>query len=586
MTDIWVIRLWRLSGFYGEFPGIPGKNMMAGRRSKFFYYYKVIMQSTKYANYLVSIDGQTVSTYNINPSKPSEPVTLYFLLDDSNVSLLTNENTHIPKKSGIKCNDVIIIDSKNYIKLTWENLNGLGTNEQKIAINAFRLKYVTNLKAHIEGSNSTNNATKITCCINSESCKIDQSCRLEGVGTTENISAASDIDMNFYFKFTPTNATEIIENIRLLYEKINKFHYSKFITPFEDLFDMNIYATNLYSKECNTLKCTIKNCSKDMCKINKYDTNTQRKWAFYRAAEVIQNNQLNISSIDNIQFQNLYTNTLAFINDIKNSHKTTYNTSNIYINSVIKSYNSLKNNNTIIDINSFSKAKVYERETYRSAGAFLHIVAKRKDLDHNLYIDSILDNYGFLLENLYHKPSCFKLDIQIKLLRVAKYLERMCDAIILYFTDIYNLNSSTQSNSFQLMKHLYNEVNILKEVSMTINLNRKTNKDSINELNTLSVLLKNFNKTYTNTDKDNTPLKDLDENKWFERLTSIFDSIYLAYNPNNHTSKLNGGSLNKIRILGRLRNITVINNKKYITYKKENILLSDALKLDKKSIGY
>jgi len=531
-------------------------------------------------NHLFIIDNNAFSQYNSNASK-SKPVTLYFLLDKSKASLLTNARTASQENEAViksQCEDVKVVSDKKYIKLTWENLNGLGTDEQKIAINAFRLNYVKDLKKHIEGTNQT----KIICCVNTASCPIDSSCKLEGVGTTENISAASDIDMNFYFTFTPTNIDEIINNIRSLYDKINTFHYNKFTTPYEDLFDMHFYATNLYSKECNNSKCKINNCSKDTCVINNnYDTNKQRRWAFYRAAEIIQNNTLeNLINLYNEThpFRKLYNDTLKVIKEQEQSKRTNNTLQNSmskkYVNSVAESY---KNLNLKIDINSFSRAKIYERETYRSVGAFLHIVAKKTDLKYNLYIDSMLDNYGFILENLYHEPSCFKLDIQIKLLRVAKYLERMCDAIILYFTDIYNLNS----NSFKLVKPLYDEVNELRKVSNIINSNRKNNKDSTNELNNLSYLLKNFNKTYKDTDiKDNTPLKDLDENKWSERITSIFNTIPLFYNP--IVSKSNGGSLNKIRILGRLRNITVINKKKYITYKKEKILLSDARKLDKK----
>jgi hypothetical protein len=447
-------------------------------------------------------------------------VTLYFELLDNNIT-------------------VTCIESDKYVKLTWENLNGLGSPEQKISINKFRLQYVDNLKKNIE-------------CCSKNICNKESYCKLIGVGTIENIGPASDIDMNLIFDFNKKTADKIIYTIIKLYKNISKFHYKKFTTSFEDLFDINIYAINLYSKECNNNKCEIKNCSKKLCAITSYNLCNQRKLAFYRAAEVIQRRKLRIPE----KIQILYNDTIKLI-----KNKTKLPLTN-YVNEIKKSYTFLNvtNTKTKIDLNSFSNGKINERETYRSAGAFLHIVANRRDLSADLYIDSLLDNYGFLLENLYHQPTCFKLDIKIKLLRVAKYLERMCDAIILYFENTYGIYSNN-NKKYHYIHDLYNDITEIYSCSRIINNNRKQNIDSSNELIKLDNLIKKL--------KNNNIEEDA--NVWFNHITSIFDNIDLKYN----------NSIKKIHILGRSRKITIINHKKYIIYKNEKILLSDAHKLDK-----
>lgn len=68
-----------------------------------------------------------------------------------------------------------------------------------------------------------------------------------------------------------------------------------------------------------------------------------------------------------------------------------------------------------------------------SVGAYLDIVKGSKHLPVSMYQDSILDNYGFAIENVYHRfQDCGKDFIELKLMRFAKYLERICNTYLLF----------------------------------------------------------------------------------------------------------------------------------------------------------
>lgn len=93
--------------------------------------------------------------------------------------------------------------------------------------------------------------------------------------------------------------------------------------------------------------------------------------------------------------------------------------------------------------NAFSLTKYYEDDTYMSIGAYLHIVTGDKNLSKNLYMDSFMDNFGFALDNLFTINQCINIPLQWKILRIAKYMERMLDALLLIdktFKSSYDLN--------------------------------------------------------------------------------------------------------------------------------------------------
>jgi hypothetical protein len=78
-----------------------------------------------------------------------------------------------------------------------------------------------------------------------------------------------------------------------------------------------------------------------------------------------------------------------------------------------------------------SRTKLLENDVYWSVGAFLHI-SGRRDLPRGMYVDSMLDNTGFIVSSLRKTHVCKKSVSQyFTVLRVAKYLERLLDAYML-----------------------------------------------------------------------------------------------------------------------------------------------------------
>ena len=75
-------------------------------------------------------------------------------------------------------------------------------------------------------------------------------------------------------------------------------------------------------------------------------------------------------------------------------------------------------------MNKYSICKLFEKDSYRTSGAVLHIVYKNK-LSKLLYYDSVYDNLGFIFNIVKNVKKC---DINT-MLKVAKYLERIIDAV-------------------------------------------------------------------------------------------------------------------------------------------------------------
>lgn len=223
----------------------------------------------------------------------------------------------------------------------------------------------------------------------------------------------------------------------------------------QNLFDINIYGTQF----------ELDKCTKDACNGIKSDY-SQHQWAFIRVIELLEKEQYK-NYLSN-KLPSLYKTTInkyksLEINDdkIKNSDKT-----KIYKEKLIEYYKTLKLSNINKTIEAFSLVKFYENETYRSIGAYLHIVQGLKNLDPSLYFDSVLDNYGFLLDNLFKENDCTTLEPIIKLGRVAKYFERILDAL-------------------KLGKFIRNDIDAIKKICSYINKKRKTNEvtnDDIIEL--------------------------------------------------------------------------------------------------------
>lgn len=432
--------------------------------------------------------------FNNNATYPRK-INIYFRLDNTNASKYTNACKKINK------NNITLIH------LTWENLFYLGTTTQRDTFNKFRLRYVELLKKNIQSTiiNNYNN-----CNINP---KPTSKCELKGVGTVTDITSASDIDYNFEFK-NEIDINTIIQILNLLYDTIKAFHSTYFNVSITELFDINITATDF--KQCNTKKQQ----TSPKCIQNLIYNNKQRQWAFIRCVEVLEEKQTYKTTYKTIFYsivskneyiKNLYKSTLETYN-ILLKKKANTNALNIYkkdLQNYFTALNQKSNNiNKLTDniIDKFSEAKFYESETYRSLGAFLDIVKSATKLDTEFYLDSILDNYGFLIDNLLHESPCANIDLNVKLMRVAKYLERICKA----GENIKNIEN---------IENIKNIKNICKIIN---DIRKGTNTKSIlqNQIVLLGVSLNNKNQT---SEIEN----------WFKCITSFVFTTFFTNIQNN-----------------------------------------------------
>jgi hypothetical protein len=102
-------------------------------------------------------------------------------------------------------------------------------------------------------------------------------------------------------------------------------------------------------------------------------------------------------------------------------------------------------------VDAFSTAKFYENDAYYTVGAVLHIVEKHRHIDRNSLYDSIYDNLGFAFEIAFSTGVCSVVLATTKIMKMCKYVARMCDA--------YKLLSNTDA-----LEWLHAECNALNEM--------------------------------------------------------------------------------------------------------------------------
>ena len=347
-----------------------------------------------------------------------------------------------------------------FINLTWSDLYVYGNDIQQRELNTLRIKYIKKLKEYIISKADTYNCP-------------NQQCKIQQVGTI-NVGPASDIDFNIEFISNPPNFCYI-------FNLIENYHKKYFTTNLDELFDCNFYGS--YFKHEKYIYCLL-NLPKDI-------ELQQNKHAFSRANDVINKNKLIVGGNLEVVGKQM-------------SSKPPPKCANDYVDKLESYFKTFKQNATsdacsnLMDVfEKFSEAKYYEKESYRSVGAYLDIVKEYKSLPSSMYIHSILDNYGFAIENLYKVigEKCSNIRVlELKLMRFSKYLERICNTILLYFS----INSIVSSPSTCNIDDNY-FLNILKvlEVCTKINTERKKNNSSSIKLqfycNELITTLKVFN---------------------------------------------------------------------------------------------
>eukprot|EP00798_Chlamydomonas_sp_ICE-L_P027261 gene27261-biopygen8419 len=338
-------------------------------------------------------------------------------------------------KQGTEWKETGRIDTKvKYGKslqpLMWDMLAAGGNESCKELLNTFRVAYATGLIDYIR-----------------QMCG-DDVCNPKQVGTV-NVNYSSDIDVNLNFN------GEILHNdldrIVLIFKSIKDYHYQRFKRNFTDMFDINIYGSHF-----GMLNNPKSAKSKEEIYLISNDPQ-QRLFAMGKLAIMCKwsDREDMLKARDFIKKQPTY-----------NSN----NNEKLYT-SYLKKYFAIDRNNTttttslgavsgIVKVGRiFSMTKLLENDVYWSVGAFLHIVSGRKDLTESMYVDSMLDNTGFIVSNLRKKHVCKKeVSPYTTVLRVAKYMERVLDA-------------------YMLCRHVKSEAHLQKLLTMCskLNIERKRN---------------------------------------------------------------------------------------------------------------
>ena len=79
---------------------------------------------------------------------------------------------------------------------------------------------------------------------------------------------------------------------------------------------------------------------------------------------------------------------------------------------------------------AFSRSKILEHDTYRSIGAVLHIVEKPRFIRSSSLYDSVYDNLGGVCQCLLKRTLCGTHALDARLIKSAKYVERIHDAVL------------------------------------------------------------------------------------------------------------------------------------------------------------
>ena len=344
--------------------------------------------------------------------------------------------------------DFLCNGKKSLQPLMWDMLAAGGNESCKELLNTFRVAYATGLIDYIR-----------------QMCG-DDVCNPKQVGTV-NVNYSSDIDVNLNFN------GEILHNdldrIVLIFKSINDYHYQRFKRNFTDMFDINIYGSHF-----GMLNNPKSAKSKEEIYLISNDPQ-QRLFAMGKLAIMCKwsDREDMLKARDFIKKQPTY-----------NSN----NNEKLYT-SYLKKYFAIDRNNTttttsrtgavsgIVKVGRiFSMTKLLENDVYWSVGAFLHIVSGRKDLTESMYVDSMLDNTGFIVSNLRKKHVCKKeVSPYTTVLRVAKYMERVLDA-------------------YMLCRHVKSEAHLQKLLTMCskLNIERKRNvidDETINNVDTFVSLL-------------------------------------------------------------------------------------------------
>lgn len=282
--------------------------------------------------------------------------------------------------------------NKMFVKLRWEYIVLFATKAQLKMYDTQRTEYINSLLQNY----------------------CNDSCIYKIIGSQ---SPVSDIDIDIY----SPNIQEVLNNIL----DFHNIHYNETL---DTLFDVNIYASIFHYV---TKSCMEKGTN---CKYPKHNKDPkQLVWSFLRIVEYTESIPEIYESFS-IFHRRLYLKALKLQTQLQAKYGSldTLQKNQLYAKLAQRYINKLQNakHNTNI-AEEFSRLKYFELETYRSVGAVLHIVEKKESLPAHSLHESIYDNLGFIYENLLKEYPCNHGSLfNVKILKISKYLERICDAFL------------------------------------------------------------------------------------------------------------------------------------------------------------
>lgn len=359
------------------------------------------------------------------------------------------------------------LEDKYYVILDWRNFLFFGD----IAVvpdfcryyDTFRWSYIQYLMDHVQDKVHYEK-------VGSNSCVSDI-----------DISISPKIDFSSEFKFQ-----KYAVQIKKAFEIIMKRHNERFTHTFEDLFDTNIYATNFTIKAEKPQLTHVRQILSDRI-FHYYYTKKEHVICFPKIHETI----LTPNEIEKIHlsqftfaFRRLFNHLLShpnpkLTNAMNFYYRLNYNNKELlkgilgdvdllkyYIysevdsNKLVKDYTKyvtkyykaidaivasekaigkdfLRTSSLVKDaLKYLSIATCMEHDSYHSYGAFLDIVIlsgetnKKQYMHSYLFKHSIVDNLGFITDIITRYTDDYCYDDITNILKVSKYIERICNAII------------------------------------------------------------------------------------------------------------------------------------------------------------
>jgi hypothetical protein len=216
-------------------------------------------------------------------------------------------------------------------------------------------------------------------------------------------------------------AADVIQRIAVL-------HLGLFAADLEDMFDANFYGTVPTVFMRRGVEGGLRVWRSALTQ-EQYDAagRRQRVWSFMRIAEVLQGAHSDLVSMLSPQHVELLRTCSSWLrargsatrrdgDDTESARRTRY------VRQLSRLLTSRPGN-----LDMFSETKFTEHDSYRSVGAVLHIVHAARGMIPDLYRDSALDNFGFLLRDLLEPCDS---DMGTRIMRVAKYGSRVADAML------------------------------------------------------------------------------------------------------------------------------------------------------------